>query len=368
MLICHVINTLNRGGAETHLLDLIKEQSKNNYDLKIVVIGPDNKNIISIETEIKNLGIEIKRLNGPRMFNIFSYFSLAAYLRKQDFELIHSHQPRSDFMIFLLKKISNRISNIRWIVSVHGKHDTYLEKNKFSNIFRKIFMKRLSKFWKNASSIIAISDEVKEWIINLNSSLNVVVIPYWVNKNTPKEIDRKNLTVGFLGRLNKNKGIEDFVEALNSFNLNENNIEVNIGGYGNTDYVNKLVESIDDKNRTSVNFLGYVEDREEFFNEVDIFVFPSYSEGLGLVLLEAMSYSKICLTRDVKPMNTYIDSDTGYLFNNVGSLIEKLNLAINDLKNDYSVIENKLSNIDKKLEKSRVEAIFPKLQEVYRYE
>ncbi len=55
MLICHVINTLNRGGAETHLLDLIKEQSKNNYDLKIVVIGPDNKNIISIETEIKNL-------------------------------------------------------------------------------------------------------------------------------------------------------------------------------------------------------------------------------------------------------------------------------------------------------------------------
>ena len=32
-----------------------------------------------------------------------------------------------------------------------------------------------------------IDREVKEWIINLNSSLNVVVIPYWVNKNTPKE-------------------------------------------------------------------------------------------------------------------------------------------------------------------------------------
>ena len=117
-----------------------------------------------------------------------------------------------------------------------------------------------------------------------------------------------------------------------------------------------------------MNFLGYIEDRQKFFNEVDIFVFPSYSEGLGLVLLEAMSYSKICLTRDVKPMNTYIDSDTGYLFNNLDSLIEKLNLAINDLTKDYSIIENKLSNIDKKLEKSRVEKIFPKLQEVYRYE
>ena len=368
MLICHVINSLNRGGAETHLLDLIKEQLQNNYSLKIVAIGPDTKNIISIESELKNLGVEIKRLNDPRMFNVLSYFSLATFLKKHRFELIHSHQPRSDFMIFFLKKISRKISNIRWIVSVHGKHDTYLEKNKISNIFRKIFMKRLSRFWENASSVIAISDEVKEWIINLNSSLNVVVIPYWVNKNRPKEIDRNNVTLGFLGRLNQNKGIEDFIEALNSIDLNENNLTVNIGGYGNSEYINKLVKSTEDKNRTCVNFLGYVEDREKFFNEVDIFVFPSYSEGLGLVLLEAMSYSKICITRDVKPMNTYIDTGSGYLFNNVDSLIETLNLAINDLKQDYSVIEKKLSNIDKKLEKSRVEEIFPKFQEVYKYE
>jgi len=368
MLICHVINSLNRGGAETHLFDLIKEQLQNNYSLKIVAIGPDTKNIISIESELKNLGVEIKRLNGPRMFNVLSYFSLANFLKKQHFELIHSHQPRSDFMIFFLKKISRKISNIRWIVSVHGKHDTYLEKNKISNIFRKIFMKRLSKYWENASSVIAISDEVKEWIINLNSSLNVVVIPYWVNKNRPKEIDRNNVTLGFLGRLNQNKGIEDFIEALNSIDLNENNLTVNIGGYGNSEYINKLVKSTEGENRTCVNFLGYVEDREKFFNEVDIFVFPSYSEGLGLVLLEAMSYSKICITRDVKPMNTYIDTGSGYLFKNVDSLIEKLNLAINDLKQDYSVIEKKLSNIDKKLEKSRVEEIFPKFQEVYKYE
>tara|TARA_B100000287_G_scaffold92535_1_gene84713 strand:+ start:6122 stop:7228 length:1107 start_codon:yes stop_codon:yes gene_type:complete len=368
MLVCHVINSLNRGGAETHLIDLISEQLKNNYDLKLIVIGPDNQNIISLESEVNNLGVEIKRLSGPRMFNVASYFSLAAYLRKQNISLIHSHQPRSDFMIFLLKKLSRRISNIRWVVSVHGKYDTYLEKNQFSNIFRKAFMKRLSKFWEHASSVIAISEEVKDWINNLNSSLGVIVIPYWVNKNKPKKIDIDNLQIGFLGRLNKNKGIEDLLEAINSVDLIENNLKVNIGGYGDPDYINKLTKSIDEKNRVNINFLGYVEDREKFFNEVDIFVFPSYSEGLGLVLLEAMSYSKICLTRDVKPMNTYIDSDNGYLFKNIDSLIEKLNSAINDLKKDYSVIEKKLSNIDKKLENSRVNKIFPRFQEVYKYE
>ncbi|MBO71623.1 MAG: hypothetical protein CL508_04845 [Actinobacteria bacterium] len=368
MLICHVINSLNRGGAETHLFDLISEQTKNNDVVKIVAIGPDSKNIISLENEIANLGIKIQRLNGPRMFNVFSYFTFANYLNKENIDLIHSHQPRSDFMIFMLRKFSKKISNIKWIVSVHGKYDTYLEENKFSNIFRKIFMKRLSKFWGNASSVIAISDEVKQWIYNLNPSLNAVVIPYWVNKNSPKEIDTNELVIGFLGRINKNKGIEDFLDAINNFNLKEESIKVNIGGYGNVDYVNKLNESIKEKNSDCINFLGYVEDREEFFNEVDIFVFPSFSEGLGLVLLEAMSYSKICITRDTKPMNTYIDSDTGYLFNNVDSLIQRITLAINDLKKDYSVIEEKLSNIDKKLEKSRVEKIFPKFQEVYKNE
>ena len=108
MLICHVINSLNRGGAETHLFDLITEQIKNNDVVKIVAIGPDSKNIISLENEIANLGIKIQRLNGPRMFNVFSYFTFANYLNKENIDLIHSHQPRSDFMIFMLKKFSKK--------------------------------------------------------------------------------------------------------------------------------------------------------------------------------------------------------------------------------------------------------------------
>ena len=134
MLICHVINSLNRGGAETHLFDLITEQIKNNNVVKIVAIGPDSKNIISLENEIANLGINIQRLNGPRMFNVFSYFSFANYLNKENIDLIHSHQPRSDFMIFVLKRFSKRISNIKWIVSVHGKYDTYLEAVSYTHL------------------------------------------------------------------------------------------------------------------------------------------------------------------------------------------------------------------------------------------
>ena len=99
MLICHVINSLNRGGAETHLFDLITEQIKNNNVVKIVAIGPDSKNIISLENEIANLGINIQRLNGPRMFNVFSYFSFANYLNKENHLIIS--QTKMDYFLNL---------------------------------------------------------------------------------------------------------------------------------------------------------------------------------------------------------------------------------------------------------------------------
>ena len=49
MKICHVINTLNRGGAETHLFDLVEQQIKENYIVNLIIIGPDNNNIFSLE-------------------------------------------------------------------------------------------------------------------------------------------------------------------------------------------------------------------------------------------------------------------------------------------------------------------------------
>jgi hypothetical protein len=42
MKICHVINSLNRGGAESHLLDLINAQLIDGMDVHVTVIGEDS--------------------------------------------------------------------------------------------------------------------------------------------------------------------------------------------------------------------------------------------------------------------------------------------------------------------------------------
>ena len=93
-----------------------------------------------------------------------------------------------------------------------------------------------------------------------------------------------------------------------------------------------LNKNVQDKS----TFLGYVEDQSKYFESIDLFVFPSFSEGLGLVLLEAMSYQKICITRNVEPMNQFINNENGYL--SVYKHNESLNKEQGDLVKSGEVI------------------------------
>ena len=111
MKICHVINSLNRGGAESHLLDLINAQLNDGMDVHVTVIGEDSTESYSIESELLKSGINITRLNGPRMFNLFSYFSMYSKFKNEKFDIIHSHQPRSDYMVYRTKKYLSKKLN-----------------------------------------------------------------------------------------------------------------------------------------------------------------------------------------------------------------------------------------------------------------
>ena len=81
MKIAHVINSLNRGGAESHLLELVKAQSTTGLITDVIVIGEDSSDILSIKKELSSVCRKIYRLKGPRMFNIFSYIKLQKIIR-----------------------------------------------------------------------------------------------------------------------------------------------------------------------------------------------------------------------------------------------------------------------------------------------
>jgi len=361
MKIAHVINSLNRGGAESHLLELVTAQVNAGLDVDVIVIGEDIPEILSINKELTNICRKIYRLKGPRMFNVFSYIKLRKVIKENSYKVVHSHQPRSDYMIYLLKRYFFTDNFFKWVVSIHGKYDSYLDNN-FKKNFKLYFFKKLVFSWSFADEVIVISEEVKTWLENHTKKLNPHVINYWISLKEFSAVSQNTpLNIGFLGRLNKNKGIEDLVDSLNDINLD---FYLLIGGFGSQEYINYLKQKMNKNLRNRSSFLGYVEDQSKFFEGIDLFVFPSYSEGLGLVLLEAMSYQKICITRNVEPMNQFINDENGYLFNNNEDLKNCVMQASNDITNE-SIFNKKIENTKKALERYDIKNVFPKILEVY---
>ena len=114
-----------------------------------------------------------------------------------------------------------------------------------------------------------------------------MVIPYWIDiKNSGTIIKKDRVTLGFLGRLNVNKGIEDLIEALNSDELKSLDFKLMIAGSGTDEYLEKLRNMIEKDNIENVNFLGYIENREEFFiaRELrNLFLITISSVGIDLI-------------------------------------------------------------------------------------
>ena len=352
MKICHVINDLSRGGAESHLYTLVKLQIEKGHDVSLLLLGKDQSNFTSLEDDFVSLNVKIMRFKGPKKLqgiNPLSIIKGINYFKNYDFDIVHTHSPRSDLLVYLCSLSLSK--SFKRIVTIHGKYGTYLQGNYLIDLLRKMFVKQQSKIWKTAANVIVISESIKDWLKHLNPSINPIVIPYGIEvSQTTHHVNSKTYTLGYLGKLNKNKGIEDLIDVyatlLKKENFNKLQPNLLIGGVGSENYIKSINKRISNK---YIQFLDYVEDRYSFFNSIDVFIFPSYSEGLGLVLLEAMSHGVLCITRDVTPMNSIIeDGENGFLFkdnNELKEIIEKA-INLNTFEKD-KIVKSALEKIEK---------------------
>ena len=118
--------------------------------------------------------------------------------------------------------------------------------------------------------------------------------------------------------------------------------ELFIGGVGDENYTSQLKKKFNTEQKQNIKFLGYIDNKTSFFKELNLFVFPSYSEGLGLVLLESMGSSTITLARNEPPMNSIINTNVGYLFDDSDDLKKEILNISYAYQNDLNIINQKL--------------------------
>ena len=112
-------------------------------------------------------------------------------------------------------------------------------------------------------------------------------------KARPEGIPAEKIIVTYVGRLESVKGVDDFLAAAVAAKKAEPSLHVQVAGWFAEGH--PLVE----RYRHEVTFLGLRHDVAEVLGSTDVFVLPSYSEGLSNALMEAMSSRCACVATAV---------------------------------------------------------------------
>jgi len=120
-----------------------------------------------------------------------------------------------------------------------------------------------------------------------------------------------NIVLGFVGRLVPVKGLEVFFSAIKQIQDDYPKLTILLIGDG---AIKNNLEAIASKLKIRTIFAGWKPDTVPYYSLMDIFVLPSFSEGLANVLLEAMAMRKaVVATRVGGNPDVITNGENGFL-------------------------------------------------------
>jgi glycosyltransferase involved in cell wall biosynthesis len=192
--------------------------------------------------------------------------------------------------------------------------------------------KFLSTLFQRCQGFIVLSKTWHDYYV-LNLSLNpkqVIILP------NPCELpiqvpDRKNRTqiiLAFCGRIGQRKGTFDLIQAFaNLPNEQKKSAKLILAGDGEIEKAQELATSL--KLINNITFLGWINytKRDEVLSKADVFILPSYNEGLPMAILEAMGWGLPVISTPVGGIPELVISNQNGLLVTAGN-IQQLSEAI----------------------------------------
>ncbi|MDR2624082.1 MAG: glycosyltransferase family 4 protein [Methanobrevibacter sp.] len=171
--------------------------------------------------------------------------------------------------------------------------------------------------------IITTSNDTKDKLCTLYNleldRISVVRMGFIDDRLSYKDKESDTYNIGTISALYKRKRVDILIKAFLKADIK--NSRLFIGGEGaEEDYLRKIADG-DDR----VKFLGFISDEHlnDFYNNLNVFVFPTAYEGYGFPMVEAMKCRKSVVTLD----DAYIPSDVKNRTH-----VSSINELANDLK------------------------------------
>lgn len=128
------------------------------------------------------------------------------------------------------------------------------------------------------------------------------------------EIDEKAFVIGFVGRITRDKGINELYSAVKAlFQQNKNSILLIVGDDIRGSNVDEDLYQWS-RSEKRILYCGRTIDVQKFMAAMDVLVLPSYREGFGSVIIEAEAMGTPVIVTDIPgPSEAMLDGETGIL-------------------------------------------------------
>ena len=297
--VLNVFMVLDRGGAETLVMNLYRNMDRTKIQFDFMVHG---NQIGAYEEEILSLGGRIFRMPPYSLFNLFSYNKALKVFFKEhkEYRIVHAHNSELGNLVLRQAKIAgipHRICHAHSAphgVSIH-------------NMLRNIFRWHTERY---TTERMACSELAGHWqfgskghftVIKNGIDLNQFTYDESLRLKTRDELGLKDkFVIGQVGRFVPTKN-HTFLLKVFKFIVSSRDdaVLVLVGDGPLRKQMEQEAEALGLSDK--VMFMGVREDVDALMNACDVFVFPSLFEGLGIVLVEAQATGLPCIISDAVP-------------------------------------------------------------------
>lgn len=292
-----------------------------------------------VPKNVSLLNLKFKR-NIDLLSDVIVFFEMLYLFLKIKPKISLSFTPKIGLMVSIVSFITRTSKRIHWFTG-----QFWIHKKGFIKFFCKLADKLI--FFLNHKVLIDSHSQknflIKENIISNKNSFvlhkgsvgGVDVKKFKSNKKIRLDlrkkysISKKTFIFLYLGRIKKEKGILELIEAYNQIKKNHKILLVIVGPIEEKNLISQIKQS------KKILYFNYTDNPEIFFSLADILCLPSYREGFGTVVIEAASCGIPTICSNIFGLrDTLIEYKTGLLHKvkSVRDLKKKMLFVINNKK------------------------------------
>jgi glycosyltransferase involved in cell wall biosynthesis len=301
--ILHITYKMHCAGIEAFIMNLYRNIDRSKVQFDFLVHYTERQ---FYDDEIEQLGGKIYRLSVREDNNFIKYFKdlKRFFANHPEYKIVHAHMESFGmFYLYYAKKtgISLRIAH-----SHNDKVDPSL-RGFFKNIMNKPFKYLATDYMacSDASGKYLFGNR-KYWVVKNAIDANKFTYNEKVRNEVRKELGvGSKFVVGHIGRFNEQKNHTTLIDIFNEVHKINKNAILLLIGTGELEL--NIKEKVRRLNLTNyVQFLGVRKDADRLYQAMDIFVFPSLYEGLGIVGIEAQAAGLETICSDGIPNEAHI--------------------------------------------------------------